>query len=134
MVLRNMVEIDDVDEELENEVTDECSKFGNVSRVVIYQEKQGEEDDAPVIVKIFVKFSTLPGRFFELLIDYKERLIYQAHHTYQPNSPHISSQLTIHINPTHHTDTYQPNSPYISTQLTILIHINPTHHTYQPNS
>ena len=61
MVLRNMVEIDDVDEELESEVTDECSKFGNVSRVVIYQEKQGEEDDAPVIVKIFVKFSTVPG-------------------------------------------------------------------------
>ena len=61
MVLRNMVEIDDVDEELENEVTDECSKFGNVTRVVIYQEKQGEEDDAPVIVKIFVKFSTVPG-------------------------------------------------------------------------
>ncbi|XP_028391062.1 poly(U)-binding-splicing factor PUF60-like isoform X2 [Dendronephthya gigantea] len=60
MVLRNMVEIDDVDEELENEVTDECSKFGNVTRVVIYQEKQGEEDDAPVIVKIFVKFSTVP--------------------------------------------------------------------------
>lgn len=60
MVLRNMVEIGDVDEELENEVTDECSKFGNVTRVVIYQEKQGEEDDAPVIVKIFVKFSTVP--------------------------------------------------------------------------
>lgn len=68
MVLRNMVEIDDVDEELENEVTDECSKFGNVTRVVIYQEKQGEEDDAPVIVKIFVKFATLPGnvRFLPL--------------------------------------------------------------------
>lgn len=63
MVLRNMVEIDDVDEELESEVTDECSKFGNVSRVVIYQEKQGEEDDAPVIVKIFVKFSTVPGLY-----------------------------------------------------------------------
>ncbi len=110
MVLRNMVEIDDVDEELENEVTDECSKFGNVSRVVIYQEKQGEEDDAPVIVKIFVKFSTVPGRFFELLIDYKERSIHQAHDTYLPNSPYISTQLIIHINPTHHA--YQPNSPY----------------------
>jgi poly(U)-binding-splicing factor PUF60 len=62
-----MVEIDDVDEELENEVTDECSKFGNVSRVVIYQEKQGEEDDAPVIVKIFVKFSTVPGTYVSSL-------------------------------------------------------------------
>lgn len=67
MVLRNMVEIGDVDEELESEVTDECSKFGNVSRVVIYQEKQGEEDDAPVIVKIFVKFSTVPGLLLVVL-------------------------------------------------------------------
>lgn len=62
MVLKNMVGIEDVDEELENEVTDECSKFGTVSRVVIYQEKQGEEDDAPVIVKIFVEFSTPAGK------------------------------------------------------------------------
>ena len=68
MVLRNMVEIGDVDEELENEVTDECSKFGNVTRVVIYQEKQGEEHDAPVIVKIFVKFSTVPGIFLHCFL------------------------------------------------------------------
>ena len=62
MVLKNMVGIEDVDEDLEDEVTDECSKFGIVSRVVIYQEKQGEEDDAPVIVKIFVEFSTTAGK------------------------------------------------------------------------
>ncbi|ESN92996.1 hypothetical protein HELRODRAFT_108224, partial [Helobdella robusta] len=74
MVLQNMVGPEDVDEELEHEVTDECSKFGEVEKVVIYQEKQGEDDDAPIFVKIFVEFkhptgveaavSSLNGRFF----------------------------------------------------------------------
>ncbi|XP_031575349.1 poly(U)-binding-splicing factor PUF60-like isoform X3 [Actinia tenebrosa] len=58
MVLRNMVGVEDLDEDLEHEVTDECSKFGIVNRVVIYKEKQGEEEDAEVIVKIFVEFSS----------------------------------------------------------------------------
>ena len=66
MVLKNMVGIEDVDEELENEVTGECSKFGSVTRVVIYQEKQGEEDDAAVIVKVFVEFMTTAGTTFYL--------------------------------------------------------------------
>lgn len=57
MVLRNMVGPDDIDDDLEGEVTEECGKFGQVKRVVIYQERQGEEDDAEVIVKIFVEFS-----------------------------------------------------------------------------
>lgn len=57
MVLRNMVGPDDIDDDLEGEVTEECGKFGRVKRVVIYQERQGEEDDADVIVKIFVEFS-----------------------------------------------------------------------------
>ena len=61
MVLRNMVGVEDLDEELESEVTDECTKFGSVNRVVIYQEKQGEEEDAEVIVKIFVEFSAAAG-------------------------------------------------------------------------
>lgn len=56
MVLRNMVGPDDIDDNLESEVTEECGKFGQVKRVVIYQERQGEEDDADVIVKIFVEF------------------------------------------------------------------------------
>lgn len=56
MVLRNMVGPDDIDDHLEAEVTEECGKFGRVKRVVIYQERQGEEDDAEVIVKIFVEF------------------------------------------------------------------------------
>lgn len=57
MVLRNMVGPEDIDDELEGEVTEECGKFGAVNRVIIYQEKQGEEEDAEVIVKIFVEFS-----------------------------------------------------------------------------
>lgn len=74
MVLRNMVGVDDVDDDLENEVVDECSRYGNVNRVVIYQEKQSEADDAEVLVKIFVEFKesasvgtavkALNGRFF----------------------------------------------------------------------
>ncbi|KAL4623413.1 poly(U)-binding-splicing factor PUF60-like [Arapaima gigas] len=57
MVLRNMVGPEDIDDDLEGEVTEECGKFGAVNRVIIYQEKQGEEEDADVIVKIFVEFS-----------------------------------------------------------------------------
>lgn len=62
MVLRNMVGVEDLDEDLEHEVTDECSKFGVVNRVVIYKEKQGEEEDAEVIVKIFVEFTQTSGK------------------------------------------------------------------------
>uniref|UniRef100_A0A674B1A4 Poly-U binding splicing factor b n=1 Tax=Salmo trutta TaxID=8032 RepID=A0A674B1A4_SALTR len=57
MVLRNMVGPEDIDDDLEGEVTEECGKFGAVNRVIIYQEKQGEEEDAEIIVKIFVEFS-----------------------------------------------------------------------------
>lgn len=56
VVLKNMVTVDDIDDDLESEVTDECGKFGTVNRVIIYQEKQSDEDDAEVIVKIFVEF------------------------------------------------------------------------------
>merc|ERR1712045_255778 len=56
IVLRNMVGPEDVDEELEEEINDECSKYGEVERVIIYQERQSEEDDADVLVKIFVEF------------------------------------------------------------------------------
>ncbi|XP_065203646.1 poly(U)-binding-splicing factor half pint [Planococcus citri] len=74
VILRNMVGPEDVDESLQEEIQDECSKYGNVERVIIYNEKQSEEDDDDVIVKIFVEFSAmseaekakdaLGGRFF----------------------------------------------------------------------
>ena len=70
-VLRNMVGPEDIDQELEGEVTEECSKYGKVQRAVVYQETQ---EDGSVIVKIFVLFSTaeesqrasdsLDGRYF----------------------------------------------------------------------
>jgi len=56
MLLRNMVGPEDLDEDLESEVTDECSKYGEVEKVIIYQERQSEADDAEVHVKIFVLF------------------------------------------------------------------------------
>lgn len=77
VILRNMVGIEDVDETLQDEIQDECSKFGVVERVIIYNEKQTEnedDEDADIIVKIFVEFSAssectkatdaLHGRFF----------------------------------------------------------------------
>ena len=66
MVLKNMVGPEDLDDELEAEVTDECGKYGNVNRVIIYQEKQSEEDDAEIIVKIFVEFSDQTGKILFL--------------------------------------------------------------------
>ncbi|XP_008546005.1 poly(U)-binding-splicing factor half pint isoform X1 [Microplitis mediator] len=75
VILRNMVAPEDVDETLQEEIQDECSKFGVVKRVIIYNERQSEDDeDAEVIVKIFVEFSqmseaerardSLNGRYF----------------------------------------------------------------------
>uniref|UniRef100_A0A673GS25 Poly(U)-binding-splicing factor PUF60-B-like n=1 Tax=Sinocyclocheilus rhinocerous TaxID=307959 RepID=A0A673GS25_9TELE len=57
MVLRNMVGPEDIDDDLEGEVMEECGKYGAVNRVIIYQERQGDEDGAEIIVKIFVEFS-----------------------------------------------------------------------------
>eukprot|EP01102_Stenamoeba_stenopodia_P022915 TRINITY_DN9726_c0_g2_i1.p1 TRINITY_DN9726_c0_g2~~TRINITY_DN9726_c0_g2_i1.p1 ORF type:complete len:334 (-),score=72.47 TRINITY_DN9726_c0_g2_i1:9-1010(-) len=58
IVLHNMVTIDDIDEELENEVSEECGKFGEVEKVVIYQEHQSD-NPKDVIVKIYVIFKAL---------------------------------------------------------------------------
>ncbi|XP_064098800.1 poly(U)-binding-splicing factor half pint-like isoform X2 [Macrobrachium nipponense] len=74
VILRNMVGIEEVDEFLQDEITEECGRFGTVNHVIIYQEKQSDEDDAEIIVKIFVEFSSpsesvkaqeaLNGRYF----------------------------------------------------------------------
>nr|XP_023019622.1 poly(U)-binding-splicing factor half pint isoform X1 [Leptinotarsa decemlineata] len=74
VILRNMVGPEDVDECLQVEIQDECSKFGAVDRVIIYNEKQTEDDDSDMIVKIFVEFmetyeaekarDALNGRYF----------------------------------------------------------------------
>lgn len=36
-------------------------RYGNVKKVIIYNEKQSEDDDGDVIVKIFVEFSAMSG-------------------------------------------------------------------------
>lgn len=64
IVLRNMVGIEDVDDTLEQEISEECSKYGKVVKVVIYQERQSEEEDSEVIVKIFVEFTHSSGKCF----------------------------------------------------------------------
>jgi len=74
ILLRNMVTPQECDEDLEDEISEECSKYGKVERVIIYQERQSEEEDAEVVVKIFVEFidsnsaksakDELNGRFF----------------------------------------------------------------------
>ncbi len=56
-----MVTMEDLDDDLEEEVTSECSKYGSVERVIIYQERQSMEDNADVIIKIFVLFSVTAG-------------------------------------------------------------------------
>ncbi|CAF2415162.1 unnamed protein product [Rotaria sp. Silwood2] len=57
-VLRNMVGPEDVDDDLQQEITEESSKYGEVIKVVIYTEQQEEDDNAEQIVKIFVEFQT----------------------------------------------------------------------------
>lgn len=64
VILRNMVAPEDVDETLQEEIQDECSKFGVVVRVIIYKERQSEDDEnAEVIVKIFVEFAEMNGKY-----------------------------------------------------------------------
>lgn len=58
-----MVSPEDVDEMLQEEIQEECSKYGTVERVIIYNEKQSEDDDdSEVIVKIFVEFTATNGK------------------------------------------------------------------------
>lgn len=61
MILRNVVGPEGVDDDLETDVVDECSKYGSVNRFIIHQEKRSEADDAEVLVKIFVEFSSPSG-------------------------------------------------------------------------
>uniref|UniRef100_A0A3B1J3E9 Poly-U binding splicing factor a n=1 Tax=Astyanax mexicanus TaxID=7994 RepID=A0A3B1J3E9_ASTMX len=63
MVLRNMVGPEDIDDDLEGEVTEECGKFGAVNRVIIYQEKQGEEEDAESSTQLWNNYGDLPEEY-----------------------------------------------------------------------
>ncbi|XP_071817939.1 splicing factor 45-like [Apostichopus japonicus] len=71
VLLRNMVGPGEVDEELQPETAEECTKYGAVVKCVIYEEPNAEEEEA---VRIFVEFGSiaaavkavvdLNGRFF----------------------------------------------------------------------
>jgi len=70
MVLENMVDADSVDDELQDEVADECAKFGRVTRVTVTVcNSQQEDDDKYEVpadnadsVRIFVEFSLQSGK------------------------------------------------------------------------
>ena len=60
-----MVEVEEIDDDLEYEVTHECEKYGSVEKVVVYQERQGVEENAITIVKVFVVFATAIGKLYD---------------------------------------------------------------------
>lgn len=62
-----MVGAEEVDELLQEEITEECGRFGTVRHVIIYQERQSEDDDAEILVKIFVEFATPSGLCWTVL-------------------------------------------------------------------
>lgn len=56
---RNMITAEDLDDEFEGEIQEECEEsYGKVNNVIVYQEKQSEEEDAETIVKVFIAFET----------------------------------------------------------------------------
>jgi splicing factor 45 len=57
IVLKNMVEPDEIDSELQTEIKDECSKFGKIDQLVIYQ----QEVNGQIEVKVFILFETADG-------------------------------------------------------------------------
>jgi len=65
MVLENMVDADDVDDELEAEVADECRKFGRVTRISVSCEQRDDSYELPESctgdVRVFVEFASQSG-------------------------------------------------------------------------
>jgi len=59
---RNMITAEEIDDEFEDEIKEECEeKYGKVTDVIVYQEKQSEETDAEIIVKVFIEFEDQTG-------------------------------------------------------------------------
>ena len=53
-----MISEEELDDDFEDEVKEECeTNYGPVNEVLVYLEKQSEEEDAETIVKVFVEFS-----------------------------------------------------------------------------
>jgi splicing factor 45 len=73
LLLKNLVSIEDVDDTLEDEIKNECSKYGKIHQVVIYQVKIDNFPDQER-VRLFVEFDNqsssvlaykeMNGRFF----------------------------------------------------------------------
>lgn len=59
MVLRN-ISPTEVDDQLESEMKEECSKYGPVEKVVLFQDKQSTEN----VLKILVAFVNFAGSLF----------------------------------------------------------------------
>jgi len=58
LCLRNMINFEELDDDFEDEVKEECeSKYGPVNEVLVYLEKQSEAEDAETLVKVFVEFT-----------------------------------------------------------------------------
>ncbi|ORX57306.1 hypothetical protein BCR36DRAFT_395394 [Piromyces finnis] len=70
VLLENMVTANEIDEELQSEITSECSKYGEVTKVVVWIVPESPSDE----VRIFIQFNTteaaakanseLNGRYF----------------------------------------------------------------------
>ncbi|XP_025106487.1 splicing factor 45-like isoform X2 [Pomacea canaliculata] len=56
VLLTNMVGPGEVDEELEPETAEECSKYGKVTKVIIFEMPEADDDEA---VRIFVEFERM---------------------------------------------------------------------------
>ncbi|ESO99544.1 hypothetical protein LOTGIDRAFT_113486 [Lottia gigantea] len=69
ILLRNMVGPGEVDEDLEPETAEECSKYGKVYKCVIYEMQEVEEDEA---VRIFVEFERMESAI-KALVDLNGR-------------------------------------------------------------
>jgi splicing factor 45 len=71
ILLKNMVGPGDVDDDLEGETKEECAKYGEVNKCIIFEMPDKPAEEA---VRIFIEFKTLPsaikaltdlnGRFF----------------------------------------------------------------------
>ena len=64
-MLENMIDADSVDDELEAEVADECSKFGRVAHVTVSVEQRDDSYEMPESsaddVRVFVEFTSQSG-------------------------------------------------------------------------
>jgi half-pint family poly-U binding splicing factor len=89
-IIRNMANAEDVNDNLQHEVTEECSKYGDIIKVLFYTEQQENNNTEP-IVKIFVEFKTstqaekaidsLHGRRFDgrtIKVELYDQTAYQA--------------------------------------------------------